>query len=49
MMLFFIDHGLVFISCFFELTGLGAMNLSDIIPLKSEAWVPTHSKHQSAV
>lgn len=37
----FIGSGLVFISCLFEPACLGAMNLSDIIPLKSEGLNPT--------
>lgn len=45
----FIGSGLVFISCLFEPACLGAMNLSDIIPLKSEAWIPPPSNHQATV
>lgn len=44
-----IGKGLVFISCLFEPAGLGAVNLSDIIPLKREAWIPAPSNHQTTV
>lgn len=44
-----IGSSLVFISCLFEPAGWDAVNLSDIIPLKCEAWIPTPSNHQATV
>lgn len=44
-----IGNTLVFISCLFELADLSAVNLSDIISLKSEACNPLHGNHQTTV
>lgn len=44
-----ITSGLEFISCLFELASLSAVNLSDIISLKSEAYIPVPSNHQATV
>lgn len=44
---FVIDNSLVLISCLFELAGVSARSLSDIIFLKHEACIQLPSNHQA--